>query len=137
MFGIGAGEFALILIVGLIVFGPSKLPELGRSLGKLLREFKKAQVALSNVVNEVDKEPTKTASANPVAATPTVAAPATAANSETADPIQDKQQELLTTAQIQQPGSNSQSKASNPSIEQVTEMINSNPIKLTKESVEK
>ncbi len=43
MFGIGAGEFVLILIVGLIVFGPSKLPELGRSLGKLLREFRSVQ----------------------------------------------------------------------------------------------
>ena len=46
MFGIGAGEFIVILIVGLIVFGPSKLPEVGRALGKGLREFRKAQAAL-------------------------------------------------------------------------------------------
>ena len=57
MFGIGAGEFVLILIVGLIVFGPSKLPEFGRSIGKLLREFRKAQSALSTTLNELDCEP--------------------------------------------------------------------------------
>ena len=54
MFGIGAGEFIVILIVGLIVFGPGKLPEVGRGLGKALREFRKAQAALSQTLNEVD-----------------------------------------------------------------------------------
>lgn len=54
MFGIGAGEFIVILIVGLIVFGPSKLPEVGRALGKGLREFRKAQAALSQTLSEVD-----------------------------------------------------------------------------------
>ena len=54
MFGIGAGEFIVILIVGLIVFGPGKLPEVGRALGKALREFRKAQAALSQTLNEVD-----------------------------------------------------------------------------------
>lgn len=54
MFGIGAGEFIVILIVGLIVFGPGKLPEVGRAIGKGLREFRKAQAALSQTLNEVD-----------------------------------------------------------------------------------
>ena len=58
MFGIGAGEFVVILIVALIVFGPSKLPEIGKALGKLLREFRKAQSALSATLNEID-EPVK------------------------------------------------------------------------------
>lgn len=58
MFGIGAGEFVVIIIVALIVFGPSKLPEIGKSLGKLLREFRKAQSALSATLNEID-EPAK------------------------------------------------------------------------------
>ena len=49
MFGIGIPELVLILIVGLIVFGPGKLPEVGRALGKGLREFKKAQNALTTV----------------------------------------------------------------------------------------
>ena len=56
MFGIGAGEFILILVVGLIVFGPSKLPEMGRSLGKAIREFRKAQSALSNALSETEAE---------------------------------------------------------------------------------
>ena len=58
MFGIGAGEFIVILIVGLIVFGPGKLPEVGRAIGKALREFRKAQAALSATLNE-DLEPVK------------------------------------------------------------------------------
>ena len=60
MFGIGAGEFIVILIVGLIVFGPGKLPEVGRGLGKALREFRKAQAALSQTLNEVDINEKKT-----------------------------------------------------------------------------
>ena len=59
MFGIGMGEFILILIVGLIVFGPSKLPEVGRALGKGLREFRKAQAALSATLEESTAEPVK------------------------------------------------------------------------------
>ncbi len=59
MFGIGMGEFILILIVGLIVFGPSKLPEVGRALGKGLREFRKAQAALSATLEESAAEPVK------------------------------------------------------------------------------
>lgn len=52
MFGISAGEFIIILIVGLIVFGPSKLPEVGRAIGKGLKEFRKAQAAISQTLNE-------------------------------------------------------------------------------------
>ena len=60
MFGIGAGEFIIILIVGLIVFGPGKLPEVGRAIGKGLREFRKAQAAISQTLNEVDISEKKT-----------------------------------------------------------------------------
>ena len=42
MFGIGVPELILILIIGLVVFGPGKLPEVGRALGKGINEFKKA-----------------------------------------------------------------------------------------------
>ena len=52
MFGIGVPEFILILVIGLIVFGPGKLPEMARSLGKGMREFKKATNALSQAINE-------------------------------------------------------------------------------------
>ena len=68
MFGIGAGEFIIILIVGLIVFGPGKLPEVGRGLGKALREFRKAQAALSKTLNEVDISENKSTSAEKPAA---------------------------------------------------------------------
>ena len=61
MFGIGAGEFVLILVAGLILFGPSKLPELGKTLGKALREFRKAQAALSATLEE-SAEPVKNSS---------------------------------------------------------------------------
>ena len=40
MFGIGGSEIIVILIVALLVFGPKRLPEIGRSLGKGMREFK-------------------------------------------------------------------------------------------------
>ena len=60
MFGIGAGELVIILIAGLIIFGPGKLPEVGRAIGKGLREFRKAQAAFSATLDEVSAEPKKT-----------------------------------------------------------------------------
>ena len=39
-FGIGIWEIAILLLVALLVFGPKRLPEMGRSLGKGMREFK-------------------------------------------------------------------------------------------------
>lgn len=39
-FGIGATEIVILLVVALLVFGPKRLPEMGRSLGKGMREFK-------------------------------------------------------------------------------------------------
>ncbi len=46
MFGISTTEFLLILAVGLIVFGPKKLPDLARTLGRVVGEFKKASAEL-------------------------------------------------------------------------------------------
>ena len=51
MFGIGMPELILILIVGLVVFGPGKLPEIGRSLGKAMREFRTASDAFTAAMN--------------------------------------------------------------------------------------
>ena len=59
MFGIGAGELVIILIAGLIIFGPSSLPEVGRAIGKGLREFRKAQAALTASLEESAPEPPK------------------------------------------------------------------------------
>ena len=56
MFGIGVPELILILVIGLVVFGPGKLPEVGRAVGKSIREFKKATTA---VTEELDAAPEK------------------------------------------------------------------------------
>jgi TatA/E family protein of Tat protein translocase len=53
MFGsIGMPELLIILTLALIIFGPRKLPELGRSLGKSLGEFKRASNELRNTLDE-------------------------------------------------------------------------------------
>jgi sec-independent protein translocase protein TatA len=52
MFGLGAPELLLILIIALVVFGPGKLPAIGGALGKSLREFKDAM----NAVEQDDKK---------------------------------------------------------------------------------
>jgi sec-independent protein translocase protein TatA len=52
MFGLGGQELLLILFVVLLFFGPSKLPELARGIGKGMREFKKAQADLENEFNK-------------------------------------------------------------------------------------
>ncbi len=61
--GLGGMEILIILIIALVIFGPKKLPEMGRSLGKAIREFKSAgselQDELTRTVNEPDKNSTK------------------------------------------------------------------------------
>ncbi len=53
MFGsIGMPELIIILVIALIIFGPRKLPELGRSLGRSIGEFKKASNELRNTLEE-------------------------------------------------------------------------------------
>ena len=89
MFGIGVPELILILIVGLIVFGPGKLPEAGRALGKGLREFKKASNALTQALNAEPAPKQPQAAAQPVATQPaTEPQPAQAAAAEQEKPAQ-------------------------------------------------
>lgn len=56
---IGFGELMVILIVALLVFGPGKLPELGKSMGKAIREFKNATREFTSDIADAVQEPKK------------------------------------------------------------------------------
>jgi sec-independent protein translocase protein TatA len=63
MFNIGVTELILILVIALIVFGPGKLPDVGRALGKTIREFKKASREIQDDLEKADPESDKSTSA--------------------------------------------------------------------------
>lgn|GEM_PF-5987948 len=48
MFGIGSSELLIVLIVALLVFGPARLPEIGKKLGEAAREFRKMMDQITN-----------------------------------------------------------------------------------------
>ncbi|MBI2216244.1 MAG: twin-arginine translocase TatA/TatE family subunit [Candidatus Rokubacteria bacterium] len=90
MFDIGLQEMVLIGVLALLVFGPSKLPELGRMVGRALREFRRASDEFRSTVetnlnlNEPDPVYTPGASAHPPAGmTSTESAPGSAVSTET------------------------------------------------------
>jgi sec-independent protein translocase protein TatA len=75
---IGLPELLILLVVVLIFFGPKRLPEMGRSLGRGLREFKESVTG-----NDRDDEPAALPSASETSASGTVATPAPARENET------------------------------------------------------
>jgi sec-independent protein translocase protein TatA len=54
VFNIGPAELIVILIIALIVFGPKRLPEVGRSIGRSLREFRRAS---DEIRGELERDP--------------------------------------------------------------------------------
>ena len=70
MFGpLGGPELVLILVLALIVFGPRRLPEIGKSMGRLLHEFRKASTDFQRTIeDEVEAEKYKAPPADPPAA---------------------------------------------------------------------
>ena len=60
--GIGPMEIFVVLIIALVIFGPQKLPEMGRSLGKAIREFKSVGSEIQDEItkDEIDIDPEKT-----------------------------------------------------------------------------
>jgi sec-independent protein translocase protein TatA len=76
MGSIGMPEMLVILVIALIIFGPRKLPELGKSLGKSLAEFKRASNDLRNTLEEEIKvEEQQTVKRTPPPAIPASSTP--------------------------------------------------------------
>ena len=66
MFGIGEGELAIILVFGFLLFGPDKLPQMGRTIGRAIRQFRETQEKMTAVVQSEIIDPVSEAASAPV-----------------------------------------------------------------------
>jgi sec-independent protein translocase protein TatA len=73
MFDLGGGELLLIIVFVLIFFGPKKLPELAQSMGRGMREFRKAQNEFSQHINSAFEDEQRKAASGPQTSQPNTA----------------------------------------------------------------
>lgn len=66
MFGIGEGELAIIVVFGFLLFGPDKLPQMGRTIGRAIRQFRETQERMTAVVQSEIIDPVSEAASAPV-----------------------------------------------------------------------
>ena len=86
MFGIGMTELVVIMVVALIVFGPTRLPELARSLGRAMGEFRRASTDIRQTFHEAVQEPKPAPAPAPPA--PVIAPPESQARADAAAPTE-------------------------------------------------
>ena len=65
MFGIGEGELAIIVVFGFLLFGPDKLPQMGRTIGRAIRQFRETQEKMTAVVQTEIIDPVTEAASAP------------------------------------------------------------------------
>jgi sec-independent protein translocase protein TatA len=83
MFGsIGMPELVVIFVIALVVFGPRRLPEIGRSLGRSIAEFKRAMNQLQETLEEEVRRDEQRAASTPQPAASDAPPPATAERSD-------------------------------------------------------
>ncbi len=66
VFGIGEGELAIIVVFGFLLFGPDKLPQMGRTIGRAIRQFRETQEKMTAVVQSEIIDPVSEAASTPV-----------------------------------------------------------------------
>jgi TatA/E family protein of Tat protein translocase len=97
-FDFGIGEIAIVLVIGLLVFGPKKLPEISRGIGSGMRDFRRGlageadaatvETPVAQAAPVAAEAPVTPAEAAPAAAAPASAAPASAPTSTVATPAE-------------------------------------------------